>query len=761
MLKKMDKTKAQNTITELRAELNRHNFKYYVQSSPEISDFEYDSLMNQLIELENKYPEFIDENSPSQRVGNDINQEFNQIVHKYPMLSLGNTYNEQDIRDFDTRIQKALGDNYRYICELKYDGASISLNYNNGKLKFAVTRGDGEKGDDVTENVKTIRSIPLEINSKGFPDSFELRGEIFLPHVGFSQMNEERELAGENKFANPRNAASGSLKTQNSSLVAKRPLDCYLYYLLSENLPSDSHFENLQTCKKWGFKVPEHLKICNRIDDVLEFITHWETERHNLPYDIDGIVIKVDSISQQEDLGFTAKSPRWAISYKFKAEQVATTLLSVDYQVGRTGAVTPVANLEPVFLAGTTVKRASLHNADIITGLDLHLNDEVFVEKGGEIIPKIVGVIKDKRASNAIPVTFIKNCPECGTKLIRKEGESAYYCNNEKACRPQIKGKIVHFISRKAMNIDSLGEETIDLLLSNNLISNVADLYTLQKEQILPLERMAEKSANNIITNIAESKNQPFDRLLFGLGIRHIGSTVAKDIAKAFKNIDDIIVSTSEETLNNIKTKLLHLLPTENKAKSINIKGELEKANKVSEIIWIFEKFYGSIEFLKEFCAIANLPFNKTGKSDILLLKITVQSYIKEQCANAHILYKDFEGVGSTILTSLISYFEDQENIDMIRKMQDLDLNFEIIEQEAASNKLEGLSIIASGKLSNFSREEIKQVIEENGGKPVSAISAKTSYLIAGENIGPKKLEKAEKLNIPIISEEEFLKMIE
>ena len=666
----MDKAAIKNKIDTLRKQLHEHNYRYYTLSEPVISDYDYDMMMNELIKLETENPEFFDVNSPSQRVGNDTNNEFVQVVHKYPMLSLGNTYNEGELQDFDNRVKKALNEPYEYVCELKYDGASISLTYENGKLKYAVTRGDGEKGDDVTANVKTIKSIPLVLHGDDYPANFEIRGEIFIPRKSFEQMNKEREEAGEPLFSNPRNTAAGSLKIQNSAVVAKRPLDCFLYYLLSEELPSDSHYENLQKAKSWGFKVPEETEICESIDDVLKFINRWETDRKNLDFDIDGIVIKVDSVSQQRALGFTAKSPRWAISYKFKAERVATVLKSVSYQVGRTGAVTPVANLEPVQLAGTIVKRASLHNADIINALDLYIGDTVFVEKGGEIIPKIVGVDKDKRTAGVEKVIFIKNCPECGTVLQRIEGESAHYCPNEKACPPQIKGRIVHFISRKAMNIDSLGEETVDLLLRNGIIKNSADLYDITKEQLLPLERMAEKSASNIIDSINKSKEVPFERVLFALGIRHVGATVAKNLAKAFKNIDNLI-NANFETLIEV------------------------------------------------------------------------------------------EDIGDKIAYSVIDFFKDADNIDIVNRLKNHGLCFEIEESEPKSDKLAGLSIIASGKLQNFSREEIKKVIEDNGGKAVSSISKKTSYLLAGENIGPNKLEKAKKLNIPIITEEEFLKMIE
>ncbi len=656
-------------VIELRKIINEHNHRYYVLSSPAISDYDYDMLMNELIELEKQNPELYDENSPSQRVGNDINLEFNQIEHKYPMLSLGNTYNEGEIRDFDTRVRKLAGNNFKYICELKYDGASISLTYENKKLKYAVTRGDGTKGDDVTQNVKTIRSIPLDLSATDCPNNFEIRGEIFIPHAGFEQMNKEREEAGEPLYANPRNTASGSLKLQNSAVVATRPLDCYLYYILGEGLPSDSHYENLQEAKKWGFKIPEEPQCCNNIDEVWNFISEWDNKRHELPFDIDGIVIKVDSLNLQHELGFTAKSPRWAISYKFKTERVATILESVSFQVGRTGAVTPVANLKPVKLAGTTVKRASLHNADIIASLDLHLGDTVFIEKGGEIIPKVVAVDKDNRLNNAHTVIFIEQCPECGAKLVKNEGEAAHYCPNEQSCAPQIKGKITHFISRKAMNIDSLGEETIELLYNEGLIKNIADLYDLKAEQLLPLDRMAEKSVNNILTSISDSKNIPFEKVLFGLGIRYVGATVAKNLARSLKSIDSLMNASIEELTN-------------------------------------------------------------------------------------------IDDIGDRIAQSVVQFFESEKNIAIIKRLKEVGLQFELQEQEKHSNKLEGLSIIASGKLTNFSRDEIKMVIEMNGGKAVSSISAKTNFLLAGENIGPNKLAKAEKLGIPIISEEEFLKMI-
>jgi len=665
----MDLIEAKSRIDQLINELNRHNYNYYVLSSPEITDYEYDMLMKELIELEHQYPEFNNPNSPSQRVGNDINQEFTQVSHKYPMLSLGNTYNEQEIRDFDNRIQKTLTEGYQYVCELKYDGASISLTYENGKLIRAVTRGDGEKGDDVTANVKTIRSIPLTVSEPDIPASFEIRGEIFLPHKGFEKLNTERVESGENLFANPRNAASGSLKLQNSAIVAKRPLDCFLYFLLSEQLPTGSHYQNLQKCKKWGFKIPEYIKVCTNIDEVISFIEYWDKERHQLPFDIDGIVIKIDSIEQQQELGFTAKSPRWAISYKFKAERVETKLESVSYQVGRTGTITPVANLTPVFLAGTTVKRASLHNADIIEKFDLHINDSVYIEKGGEIIPKIVGVDVSKRDSKAEKVTFIEQCPECGTQLVRNEGEAAHFCPNEKGCKPQILGKIVHFIGRKAMNIESLGEETIDLLFTNQLIKNSADLYDLTAEKLIPLDRMAEKSANNILTSIEASKQQPFERLLFALGIRHVGATVAKTLTHKFKNLSNLQNASYEELTET-------------------------------------------------------------------------------------------EEIGEKIALSIIEYFKEADHQEIISRLKEKHLQFEIIEEAKASDKLAGLTIIASGKLQNFSREEIKQVIEANGGKAVTAVSNKTDYLIAGENVGPNKIEKAKNLGVSVISENEFLNML-
>lgn len=536
-------------INQLREELHTHNHLYYVKNDPQISDYDYDQLLKKLEAMEAEHPEMDDPNSPTKRVGDDRDQRFEQVVHQYPMLSLANTYNEQELRDFDGRIRKAVGDNFTYVCELKFDGISISLRYENGKLSKAVTRGDGTQGDDVTSNVKTIRSIPLSLPSGDYPEFFEIRGEIYMPKDGFLQMNERRAENDEKTFANPRNAASGSLKLIHSAEVAKRPLNCYLYYLMADNLPADSHFDNMQKASHWGFRVPDTMKRASSIDQVMEYIRNWETERHELPYEIDGIVIKVDELNIQDELGFTAKSPRWAISYKYKAEQALTRLNSVSYQVGRTGAITPVANLEPVFLAGTTVKRASLHNQDIIKNLGLHEGDMVYVEKGGEIIPKITAVDETQRTQNAKPIEFISECPECGTALVRKEGEAAHYCPNENHCPPQRKGKFVHFISRKAMNIESLGEETIQLFINQGMIETIPDLYEIKAPQIARLERLGEKSAKNIIISIESSKKVPMQRVLFGLGIRFVGETVAKTLAKHFQTIEDLANATEEELI--------------------------------------------------------------------------------------------------------------------------------------------------------------------------------------------------------------------
>jgi DNA ligase (NAD+) len=668
----MNQENIQKRITELRSVLDEHNYKYYVLSQPEISDLEFDLLMKELEKLEKENPEFFDPNSPTQRVGSDLNKEFEQVRHQYPMLSLSNSYSEEELRDFDQKIKKLTDQKYEYACELKYDGTSISLRYKNGVLDKAITRGDGTFGDDVTANVRTIRSIPLRLKGTGYPQEFEIRGEILLPFSEFERINAEREENDEPPFANPRNAASGTLKSQKSSVVAERNLDAYFYYLLGENLPSDGHLENLEAARSWGFKISPDSARCSNMDEVISFIRKWAQKRYELPVATDGMVIKVNSLKLQQYLGFTAKSPRWAIAYKYKAEQAATTLLSVSYQVGRTGAVTPVANLEPVLLAGTTVKRASLHNADIIKSLDLHVGDTVFVEKGGEIIPKIVGADPHARHPMALPVEFIKNCPECGTPLIRKEGEAAHYCPNEDGCPPQIKGKMEHFISRKAMNIDGLGQETIDLLYNEGLARNIADLYELKKEQISRLERLGDKSADRILKSLEDSKTVPFERVLFALGIRYVGETVAK------------ILATRMVSIENIES------------------AGLDELTAVDEI-------------------------------------------------------------GGRIAESIITYFSKPENKQLVERLKAAGLQFKLDEAQLAgrSEKLKGLSIIISGTFEKNSRDDLKKMIEQNGGKNVSSISKNTSYLLAGNNIGPSKLEKATKLNIPIISEDDFLRMID
>jgi len=668
----MDKTTAKQRIDVLRNELDHHNFLYYVKAQPEISDFDFDQLLKELEALEKEFPEFDDANSPTKRVGSDITSEFQQVTHKYPMLSLGNTYNEGDLRDFDNRIRKETNLEPEYVCELKFDGVSISLTYENGVLKHAVTRGDGDLGDDVTANVKTIRSIPLKLRGEGWPVEFEIRGEIVMPYEAFNKLNTERVSNGEEPMANPRNTTSGTIKMQDSSVVAKRGLDAYFYFVPSQIRLTESHSRNLELATSWGFKTSEHTRVCKNIDEVLEFIHHWDNERHNLPMATDGVVIKVNSIAIQNDLGTTAKSPRWAVAYKFKAEQAETKLLSVSYQVGRTGAVTPVANLEPVQLAGTTVKRASLHNADIIAALDLHINDIVKVEKGGEIIPKIVGVNEAERHPMNQRVEFVKTCPECGAELIREEGEAKYFCLNENGCPPQIKGKIIHFISRKAMNIDGMGEETVELFYNKGMIANVADLYQLKAEDISALERLGDKSAQRIIDGLEASKSVPFERVLFSLGIRFVGETVAKILVKAFKNIDALIAAPLEQL-----------------------------------------------------------------------------TYINE--------------IGDRIAQSFIDWFAVPQNRELVERLRKIGLQFELSEEQLAgtSDKLAGLSIIISGTFQKHSREELKEMIELHGGKNVGSISKNTSYLLAGENIGPSKLEKVQKLGIPIISEEDFLNMIE
>jgi len=666
----MKQSEARDRIEKLRREINEHNHRYYVLNQPEISDFEYDLLLNELETLEKKFPELITEDSPTKRIGSDVTKEFIQYEHKYPMLSLGNTYSEEEIRDFDNRVKKTVNSEVEYVCELKFDGASISITYINGQLQRAVTRGDGIKGDDVTLNVKTIKNIPVRINQEKIPKEFVLRGEIIFTRSVFDRLNEERAADGIQLFANPRNAAAGTLKLLDPKIVASRSLDCFFYFLLGEDLPYDNHFDNMKLASNWGFKVPESMKRCKDIGEVLEFINYWDTARRNLPYDIDGVVIKVNSLALQKELGYTAKSPRWAIAFKYKAEQVSTRLLSIAFQVGRTGNITPVANLEPVLLAGTTVKRASLHNEDQIDLLDLHINDTVFVEKGGEIIPKIVGVDLTNREHESNKVAFISNCPECGTLLVKNEGEANHYCPNYLHCPPQIKGRIEHFISRKAMDIDGLGEETVDLLFSKGLISNIADLYELKKEQLVPLERLGEKSASNIIKSINDSVNVPFHTVLFALGIRHVGETVAKTLAKEFRTIEDLI------------------------------SADAEQLTSINEI-------------------------------------------------------------GPKIAGSIIGYFDDADNKEIIRRLKSYGIRFSGEGTgSAVSDKLIGKTIVISGVFNKHSRDEYKELIEKNGGKNSSSISANTSFILAGENMGPSKEERAKELDVEIINEEEFLKLI-
>jgi DNA ligase (NAD+) len=665
----MKQSEARERIENLRKEINKHNNSYYVLNQPEISDFEYDILLNELETIEKKFPELVTEDSPTRRVGSDVTKEFVQYEHKYPMLSLGNTYNEEEIRDFDSRIKKSVNSKVEYVCELKFDGASISLTYLNGRLKRAVTRGDGNKGDDVTMNVKTIRNIPVNIIGEKIPQEFVIRGEILMTRSVFDRLNEERAADGVQLFANPRNAAAGTLKLLDPKIVAKRSLDCFFYFILGEELPCDNHIDNMKLASGWGFKVPDSIKLCNDIDDVIEFINHWDTARKKLSYDIDGVVVKVNSLALQRELGYTAKSPRWAIAYKYKAERASTRLLSVAFQVGRTGNVTPVANLEPVLLAGTTVKRASLHNSDQIALLDLHLNDTVFVEKGGEIIPKIISVDLANRGSSGNKVDFVSSCPECGTTLIKNEGEANHYCPNYLHCPPQIKGRIEHFISRKAMDIEGLGEETVDLLFSKGLISNIADLYELRKEQLVPLERLGEKSAANIIKSINDSLNVPYHRVLFALGIRHVGETVAKTLAKEFRSVDQLVAADP---------------------------GQLTTVNEI----------------------------------------------------------------GPRIAGSIIAYFADDENKDIIRRLKSFGLKFSgETKGNIVSNKLDGKTIVISGVFSKHSRDEYKEIIENNGGKNSSSISGSTSFILAGENMGPAKKEKAIEFGVEIISEKEFLKL--
>lgn len=659
-------------ILQLRKELHEHNYKYYVLNQPEISDQEFDFMMKELQELEARHEDMFDPNSPTQRVGSDINQEFTQVTHKYPMLSLANTYSQEEVADFYNSVKKGLnGEDFEICCELKYDGLSISLTYEDGKLVRGVTRGDGVHGDDVTANVKTIRSIPLVLKDGDWPKEFEIRGEILMPWNVFERLNQEREAAEEPLFANPRNAASGTLKSQNSALVASRNLDAYLYYLLGDELPGDGHYENLEKAREWGFKISEGMRKVKTLQEIYDFIDYWDAERKNLPVATDGIVLKVNSLRQQRALGYTAKNPRWAIAYKFKAERACTRLNEVTFQVGRTGAVTPVANMEPVQLAGTTVRRATLNNEDFIRSLDLHIGDYVYVEKGGEIIPKIVGVDIEQRPIIAQPVTFITHCPECGAKLVRYEGEAAYYCPNDAGCPPQIKGRIEHFISRKAMNIDSIGPETVDDFYRHGLVRNVADLYDIEVQQING-DGSRQKSAEKIVNGIEASKQVPFERVVFALGIRFVGETTARLLARHFKTIDALAAASLQDLL-------------------------------------------------------------------------------------------EVEGVGEVIAKSVMTYFRNPVTMMIVERLRGYGLQMALSEEQmsSATDKLAGKSIVISGVFAHHSRDEYKQMIEQNGGKNVGSISGKTSFILAGENMGPAKLQKAEKLGIQIVDEETFLKMIE
>lgn len=659
-------------IEALRAELNQHNYNYYVLSAPTISDREFDEKMKHLQDLEMAYPQYADPDSPTQRVGSDLSKEFQQVVHKYPMLSLGNTYSESDVRDFYERVARSLNEPFEIVAELKFDGTSISVTYEHGRLARAVTRGDGTKGDDVTANVKTIRSVPLRLLGDNYPDELEVRGEILLPWAEFDRLNAEREEQEEPLFANPRNAASGTIKQQNPAVVAARKLDAYFYYVLGENLPSDTHWGNLEQARRWGFKISKAMKLCHSMDEIIDFINYWDTERKNLPVATDGIVLKVNSLIQQRNLGFTAKNPRWAIAYKFQAEQAETRLNSVSFQVGRTGAITPVANLEPVLLAGTVVKRASLHNADIIKGLDLHIGDQVYVEKGGEIIPKIVGVNKEARSFMiGDEVRFVKRCPVCGTPLVRIEGEAAYYCPNDMGCPPQIKGRIEHFVTRRAMNIN-MGPETVEDLYEAGLVTNVADLYELKMADLMHLERWAEKSARNLMESLRNSKNVSFERVLYALGIRYVGETVARRLAKAFRSMERLEKATAEELLA-------------------------------------------------------------------------------------------VDDIGERIAESVIDYFSNERNREVVDRLKSHGLQMELPEEDTngGNDKLKGLTIVISGTFAKHSRDEYKVMIERNGGKNSGSVSGKTDFILAGDNMGPAKLEKAAKLGVKIINEEEFLKMIE
>lgn len=681
----------QHRIQELTKIINEHNYNYYVLASPVISDYEFDMLLEELSKLEKEYPEFADVNSPTQRVGGEVTKEFKPVIHKYPFLSLGNTYSEQELTEFDNRIKKLIGENFEYVCELKFDGVAIGLIYKNGNLVQAVTRGDGFQGDDVTTNVRTIKTVPLKLKGNDYPEEFEIRGEIFMQRKTFENTNAERIEIGETPFANPRNSTAGTLKMQDSSVVAKRKLDCFMYALYGENLSFQNHYEGLRKAKAWGFKVSDNMVKCPTLQDVFNYINIWNKERDALPYDIDGVVIKVNSYREQEELGFTAKSPRWAIAYKFKAESVATKLLSISYQVGRTGSITPVANLTPVQLAGTVVKRATLHNADIIQKLDIREGDIVFVEKGGEIIPKITGVDFSKREiinsnnqqlNNSTIQQFISHCPECNTELVRKEGEANHYCPNELGCPPQIKGKLEHFASRKAMNIDGLGTETVELLYENGLLKNIADIYDLQKEQIVSLERMGEKSAENLLEGIEKSKQVPFDRVLYAIGIRYVGETVAKKLARHFKNMNALISAASMEMQN----------------------ADMQNVVSLQQV----------------------------------------------------------DEIGEKIAVTLVAFFKDERNLQIISRLQKAGVQMEMQQDSGTqnqSNKLSGLSFVVSGVFKNHSREEIKKLIEANGGKNASAISSKTNYLLAGDDAGPAKLEKAKQLGVKVIDESELEKL--
>lgn len=674
----MNKESAARRIAELSKEIEEHNHHYYIEDAPLISDLVFDKLLEELISLEKEFPELLSPHSPSQRVGGALTKEFASVKHKYSMLSLANSYSKEDLIEFNRRVQEGLNenaglfqeDNIEYICELKFDGLSISLCYENGLLKQAITRGDGIQGDDVTTNAKTIRSIPLKLKGN-YPESFEIRGEIFMPKKVFEKLNKEREEAGETLLANPRNTASGTMKMQDSKIVASRKLDCVLYNLLGENIKGKTHSENIELAKSWGFKTSEHSKVCNGIEEVIRFIDHWDEKRNDLPFEIDGIVIKVNSLLKQQQLGFTAKSPRWAIAYKYQAEQACTRLNEITYQVGRTGAITPVANLEPVQLAGTIVKRASLHNADIIEKLDIRVGDLVYVEKGGEIIPKITGVDLNKRDPNNKKTIYINRCPECGTELVRKDEEAQHFCPNEDLCPPQVKGKMEHFVARKAMNIDSLGAETIAQLYEAGLLKNIADIYDLKKSDLLPLDRMAEKSAQNLIDGIEQSKQVPFERVLFAIGIRHVGETSAKKIAR--------------------------------KVHSLSKLKELSK----EELLQIDE-------------------------------------------------------VGEIIAESLLKYFASKKNLSMLDRLEKAGLQFKVNEEiiAKAGDKLKGLTFVISGVFAKHSRDELKEMIEMNGGKNSGSISGKTSFLLAGDNMGPEKLKKAQNLGVKIINEDDFLKML-